>query len=159
MVLRLVNNLNRHLIPVSMETNFKYLRNLVTAKIDRSPFNATFLAEQIYTSMELKTADACVSYLRCVEKGDIYGQPNFPRNPKAGLDRLAILLFALGFSENHSLIEGIKKRVSPLIDEGLIDEGFEYPPDNGLSYVQIVEAYEAMKNDQEVHEVGLEAIV
>jgi len=142
-----------------METNYKYLGNLVTTKIDRSPFNVTFLAEQIYTSLELKTAGAGVSYLRCVEKGDIYGQPNFPRNPKAGLDRLAILLFALEFSENHSLIKGIKKRVDPLIDEGLIDEGFKYPPDNGLSYNQIVEAYEAMKNSQKVHEVSLEAIV
>ena len=113
--------------------------------MERNSFTPTFLSRQLaeimsFVSSESKNVSSgFMEYIRSVKADCIYGKPNLPRDQEKGLERLAILLHALNFSQRlPEVIDGIMK----------IDDRFKdlYPPKNGISYAQLVEAHEAINN-------------
>tara|TARA_Y100000310_G_scaffold342247_1_gene444644 strand:- start:52279 stop:52701 length:423 start_codon:yes stop_codon:yes gene_type:complete len=140
-----------------MSTKYGALGATVKGETDRVGFTLTFLSRQLAEAMDfVSSGSRNVSagfnqYFRNVESGYIYGKPNPPRNSKKDLERLAILLHALNFSERHpEIIEGVRE----------LDDRFEYPPpeDDRVPYTQLMEAYEA-ENGGSVPEESLDARV
>lgn len=135
-----------------METNYKYLSHVVNQALEDDGFTSIFLAGHLSAPMRL-TPSGFMGYFRNVRKGDIYGTPNEPNDPKKGAERLEILLYGLNLHLNQVLIDGLNERVeSELI----------FPPENGISYDRLIElygAYKTIKNGHNTPKAGLEARV
>ena len=104
-------------------------------------FTEVFFREQIARPMELAILSV-EEYVRNYKRGNIYGSasPN-PQQRNIRLNKTAIFLYALGFSEDDELqgkvINGIREMTAERGDR------FEYPPPEGkrISYDEIKQAY------------------
>ena len=140
------------LFPVVMETNYSYLKEAVNQALRYYGFTPTFLSGLLSDPLDFKPS-GFMCYIRNVRKGDIYGMPNEPNDPRKGIERLEILLYGLNLHQDQVLIDGLNKKI-----EGELT----FPPKNGISYDQLMELYreyKAMKNGHKAPEFGLEARV
>ena len=131
-----------------MIMHYEPLGIAVKQALESNSFTPTFLSRQIAYLMGF-VSSGFMEYMRSVKNGCIYGKPNIPQDQEKGLERLAILLYALGFPEDHVVIAGLRD----------IDGRFKYPPENGSPYVKIKEAYKAMARDGGAVGQRLEAMI
>lgn len=147
-----------------MQTIYKPLGRAITKELNRNDFTPTFLSSQLagvmgFVSSESKyLSSGFTEYLRNVKDECIYGKPNFPKDPQLGLERLSILFYALNFLERYPDIIDKIREMTRAEETG---DKFVYPPpeDKRIPYTQLIEAYEAMKNEQEAPKEGIEARV
>ncbi len=128
-----------------MAIEYPDLGVLVTQELDKlgeSGIPSRFFMEQLAAPLGLNGYNSVSAYAHPIRHGNYYGtDSNSPQNPKEGLERLAIFLYALGFSEEDKRYGGVIGGVREKAKER--GNTFEYPPpeDKRVSLDEIKERY------------------
>lgn len=137
--------INYFIVLMIMAITYPDLGKIVTQewdKLSKSGIPIQFFMEQLAAPLDLNGANSIFGYVHHLRRGNYYGtDSNRPRNAKKGLERLAIFLYAIGFSEEDEryggVIEGLRERAKKRGDI------FAYPPpaDKRVSLDEIKKRY------------------
>ncbi len=106
-------------------TYYPALGTMIRTEMDRKDLSASFLGRRLYEHLNFNSPEAARLYICWVRKGSIYGSSSAKaRQNHRNVERLAILLYAVGFAEDHRLIQALRQE----------NARFVYPPLLGVSY-------------------------
>ena len=131
-----------------MPLTYSDLGAVITSEWEKLDMATSQFMEDLAEPMGLKNRGSVMEYVHYFKQGDYYGtSSNNPKNRKGRLERLAIFLYALGFSnddERHAkVIAGVRERAENM------GERFEFPPpeDKKLLLDKIKEKYSQKNAD------------
>ena len=106
-------------------TYYPALGRQIEAEMKAKELTARFLGRKLYEHLSFPSPEAAEYYISWVRKGSIYGATSTKAARKQqNVDRLAIFLYAVGFAEDHEVIQAIRQA----------DARFVYPPVVRVSY-------------------------
>ncbi len=106
-------------------TYYPILGTMIRTEMDRKDLSARFLGRRLYEHLNFNNPDTARTYICWVQRGSIYGSSSRKAKDKPlNTERLAILLQAIGFTEDHTLIQLLRQENSQ----------FVYPPSVGVPY-------------------------
>ncbi len=126
---------------------YEDLGTVVNQVLDESGFPIPFLQKHLAVPMGLSNTSV-PEYVRNYKIGNIYGSSSGdPQDKKGRLEKTAVFLYALDFSEDSEIIAGIRER----------DSGFEYPPpeEKRVSYDGLKKAFESINNNKRYKQLAL----
>ena len=101
------------------------LGELIRKEMREKKLSACFLANRLYEHLNFNSPDAAKNYISWVRKESIYGNTSVRAREKViNVERLAIFLYGIGFTEDYLIIHAIRRD----------DARFVYPPVVGVSY-------------------------
>ena len=106
-------------------TYYRAIGDQIRTEMERKELSARFLGSRLYEHLHFRTPEAAKQYITWVRKGSIYGGTSSKTSQKQqNVDRLAILLYAVGLPEDHLVVRTIHS----------VDARFVYPPVVGVPY-------------------------